>query len=57
MAHYAWLCDSSLQTFARIMYLMEPIGELPPQLALICLAMLGKPAGGFKPIGLFPSPY
>eukprot|EP00959_Pyramimonas_sp_CCMP1952_P474576 9503707-Pyramimonas_sp.AAC.1 len=36
---------------------METMATPPEQLRLVMLAMLPKPTGGLRPIGIFTSPY
>ncbi len=55
--HFALLCDDALLALSEILVLMELTGGLPSQLRATILSMLGKPAGGFRPIGVFTSLY
>ncbi len=55
--HYALLSAAALEVLASILYLSELLGELPAQIAAVILTMLSKPTGGYRPIGVFPSPY
>eukprot|EP00959_Pyramimonas_sp_CCMP1952_P338173 7081983-Pyramimonas_sp.AAC.1 len=37
--------------------LIESLGVLPPQISVALLALLPKPSGGYRPIGVFCSWY
>ena len=44
-----------LTALIRILAAAEREGKWPAQLDLVVIALLTKPGGGFRPIGLFPS--
>eukprot|EP00959_Pyramimonas_sp_CCMP1952_P313899 6571140-Pyramimonas_sp.AAC.1 len=53
--HYQYLCDDALDALAMLFEVMEAFGELPGQISAVLLALLSKPTGGCRPIGLFCS--
>ncbi len=57
MRHFMLLSDAGLEVLSGIIELMEATSELPRQLDVVLLAMLPKPAGGYRPIGVFPGLY
>eukprot|EP00959_Pyramimonas_sp_CCMP1952_P373568 7823655-Pyramimonas_sp.AAC.1 len=36
---------------------MESVGQLPRQISAVLIALLSKPSGGYRPIGVFCSWY
>ncbi|CAK0883406.1 unnamed protein product [Prorocentrum cordatum] len=50
----ALVCDEAFETLCAIWQWSEAIGRIPVQLALMFTALLPKPDGGFRPIGLLP---
>ena len=57
MTHFALLGDGGLEALGVMFGIMESMGALPSQVQTIMVIMLGKPKGGFRPIGLFTSFY
>ena len=57
MKHFALLGDGGLEALGVMFGIMESMGALPSQVQTIMVIMLGKPKGGFRPIGLFTSFY
>ena len=55
--HYGILEDAGLVELILIFRLLELVGNLPPQLRFTRIALIPKPAGGLRPIGLFASLY
>ena len=55
--HFGLLSDGALEALAELIGLVEDLGVWPDQVAQLVVAMLEKPAGGFRPIGLFPALY
>ncbi len=53
----AALSDGALQTLALILQAVEVSGRWPRQLRLVVTALLPKPKGGFRPIGILPAAY
>ncbi len=51
------LSDEALSTLAVIYAAVERAGIWPRQVSLIVAALLPKPAGGFRPIGMAPAIY
>ena len=57
MKHYRLLSDDGVMALSRLFSLMETLGALPGQVKTVMVLLLGKPKGGFRPIGLFASFY
>ncbi len=55
--HFAELSDGALRTLALIFQAVEITGRWPRQLRLVMTALLPKPKGGYRPIGILPAPY
>ncbi len=55
--HLGDLSDGALDALAHILQAMEVCGRWPRQLRLVVTAMLPKPKGGYRPIGILPAPY
>ena len=55
--HYALLPDAALCTLGLLLGLFEAIGELPPQIQFLVVALIPKQPSGLRPIGLFPGVY
>ena len=55
--HLALLSDDALEVLARLVHAMESVGRVPPQLRTVMVILLEKPAGGFRPIGIFSAVY
>ena len=53
---YQHMSSTLLASLAVILGLMEALGELPRQIALLVMALIPKKAGGRRPIGIEPSP-
>ena len=49
------LSDQAIIALLRIFILAELLGEWPEAVGVVVIAMLAKPQGGFRPIGLFPT--
>ena len=54
MKHPSLVAFSGAAALALVLALMELIGELPLSVSWVVMALLAKPAGGFRPIGIFP---
>ena len=52
---FGWLQDAQLQKLADIMFVWECIGTPAIPNDRLMVKMIPKPAGGFRPIGFFPS--
>ena len=50
------LSDASLHTLTLILMVAEQLGRWPTHIGVVVIALLAKTDGGFRPIGLFPSP-
>ncbi len=48
------LADARLEGFIDLLMEAESEGRWPPEVAFVSVVLLGKPDGGFRPIGLFP---
>eukprot|EP00959_Pyramimonas_sp_CCMP1952_P355505 7445920-Pyramimonas_sp.AAC.1 len=58
MRHYQFLGDDALRCFSELWTLVElPGGVLPSQLRALIVALIPKTVPGFRPIGVFSSPY
>ncbi len=55
--HFSELADESLAVLAIILQAVEVSGQWPRQLRLVVTALLPKPKGGCRPIGILPAPY
>ena len=55
--HYDLLSDSALEVLSMILESAECLGTMPLSARSISVALIPKPKGGTRPIGLFPSPY
>ena len=53
--HYALMSDGALRCVGLMWAIMEACGMRPTQLQANITAFLGKPTGGNRPIGLWPS--
>ena len=53
---YDYLPDDMLEALADIFHLCELLGRWPEQWDLVLICLLVKKDGGYRPIGLFPSP-
>ncbi len=53
----ACLSDEALATLATLLEAVETSGIWPRQLSMVVAALLPKPAGGYRPIGLAPAVY
>ncbi len=53
----ACLSDSALQILSTILQAVEVSGRWPRQLDCVVTALLPKPRGGYRPIGLLPAAY
>eukprot|EP00959_Pyramimonas_sp_CCMP1952_P111842 2339374-Pyramimonas_sp.AAC.1 len=51
------MSDGCLEAFSILLQLIEATGLLPYHLQVLQMALLAKPQGGFRPIGLFSSGY
>ncbi len=51
------LSDDALATLATMLEAVESSGIWPRQLSMVVAALLPKPAGGYRPIGLAPAVY
>ncbi len=51
------LPDAALETLADILQAVEVSGIWPPQVAMVITALLPKPKGGLRPIGILPGVY
>ena len=57
MKHPSLVAYSGAAALALVLALMELVGELPLSVSWVVMALLAKPAGGFRPIGIFPMIY
>ncbi|CAK0798489.1 unnamed protein product, partial [Prorocentrum cordatum] len=57
MRHFASTSDDCLTAFSIMMLICEATGLLPYHMQVLQMALLSKPQGGFRPIGLFSSSY
>ena len=48
------LDDAVLLALLRVLFLCECTGQWPSFTSLVIIALLPKPAGGLRPIGVFP---
>ncbi len=55
--HISCLSEEALQSLSLILAAVEASAMWPTQVSLIVAALLPKPAGGFRPIGLAPAVY
>ncbi len=55
--HFACLSDDALQALGTILQTVELTGRWPRQLECVVTALLPKPKGGHRPIGLLPAVY
>ncbi len=55
--HFAEMSDGALRTLATILQAVEVTGRWPRQLRLVMTALIPKPKGGFRPVGILPAPY
>ncbi len=55
--HFASLSDDALAVLATLLQAVEVAGMWPRQLRLVVTALLPKPKGGFRPIGIMPALY
>ncbi len=55
--HLGDLSNGALEALASIFQAVEVCGRWPRQLRLVATALLPKPKGGFRPIGIMPAPY
>ena len=55
--HFGLLSDQALGTLAQLLRLIEATGMWPSQVSQLIVALLAKPSGGFRPIGVFPGIY
>ena len=55
--HFGLLSDQALGTLAQLLRLIEATGMWPSQVSQLIVALLAKPSGGFRPIGIFPGIY
>ncbi len=53
----AHLSDGALSVLATLLQATEVAGVWPRQVSLVVTALLPKPAGGFRPIGVLPAVY
>eukprot|EP00959_Pyramimonas_sp_CCMP1952_P249771 5221641-Pyramimonas_sp.AAC.1 len=53
MRRFRLLCNESLEALSYIFGIIEMMSTLPIQIRLVMLAMLPKPMGGLRPIGIF----
>ena len=53
--HFGMLDDEGLRTLAAIFELCECLGTMPTDLRQNTVALLPKPKGGFRPIGIYTS--
>ncbi len=54
---FAFLSDAALDVLSDILQAVEVSGRWPRQLSLVITALLPKPKGGFRPIGILPGAY
>ena len=52
--HYSLLSDRALEVLSTICQVSEGIGKMPPSVRPITVALIPKPKGGLRPVGLFP---
>ena len=52
--HFALLSDAALQVVAVFLESIENLGAWPPGIDTVAIALIPKPKGGVRPIGLFP---
>ena len=57
MRHFNALSDPSLQVLMTLWSVMESTGIIPKQIRVLCVALLEKPTGGWRPIGIFAGYY
>ncbi len=55
--HLSFLSDASLEVLADILQAVEVTGRWPRQLGLVITALLPKPKGGYRPVGILPAAY
>ena len=55
--HFGILGDQALEALAQLLRLVEATGMWPSQVSQLVVALLAKPSGGFRPIGIFPGIY
>ncbi len=55
--HSTMMSDPAFVALGAMFEAMEMSGTLPKQTELVMVALLPKPAGGFRPIGLYPAVY
>jgi len=55
--HFSLLSDEALLCLAKLFVLIELLGDFPVAASFVLVALLEKPAGGFRPIGIFPGIY
>jgi hypothetical protein len=55
--HFGLLCDQALAVLSKMLQIIELQGFRPSQASQLLIAMLEKPMGGFRPIGIFPGIY
>lgn len=53
--HFALLSDASLEAFLVMARVLLILGRLPELLQLLLVALIPKPTGGDRPIGIFPT--
>eukprot|EP00972_Heterocapsa_arctica_P091379 13482363-Heterocapsa_arctica.AAC.1 len=55
--HFGLLSNEALAVLSKILQVIELLGIWPTQVSQLVVAMLEKPTGGFRPIGIFPGIY
>ncbi len=50
----AALSDDALEVLATLLQAVEVAGRWPRQISLVVAALLPKPKGGFRPVGILP---
>ncbi len=55
--HFALLDDAGLAAAAALLEASELLGDMPRQLQLATMPLIGKPKGGFRGIGVLPGLY
>ena len=53
--HFSLLSDETLDVMSQIIEISECLGEFPQCLDQVTVALIPKPAGGHRPIGIFNS--
>lgn len=55
--HFAFMLDQCLPALSLPFPFVERLGRMPSQLSFVVTALLEKPQGGYRPIGVFVGRY